>query len=184
MAKYLPLRPSGERPIAVLGISDVVVLESEPKIPVTTHLVSAWGRWVREVQIPDVAAERIRQLTEHFDLVWASEWGHNAHTAFRPALGLPEEPWPFLPVQFDKLAAIRAYAGGMPWVWIDDPVVDLHEAQPGAEAGAEAGGAGAPADGIIVRVDPHEGIAGVDVAALVAAVEAMQHTTEQQGASA
>jgi hypothetical protein len=158
MAKYLPRRPSGERPIAVLGISDVVVLESEPRVPVTTHTVSAWGKWVREVQIPDVAPERIRQLAEHFDLVWASEWGHNAHTAFRPALGLPEEPWPFLPVQFDKLAAIRTYAGGMPWVWIDDPVVDLHEAHPD------------PGDGIIVRVDPHEGLAGVDVSAVVAAV--------------
>jgi hypothetical protein len=159
MAKYLPRRPSGERPIAVLGISDVVVLESEPRVPVTTYTVSAWGKWVREVQIPDVAPERIRQLAEHFDLVWASEWGHNAHTAFRPALGLPEEPWPFLPVQFDKLAAIRAYADWMPWVWIDDPVVDLREA-----------GMVAPTDGVIVRVDPHEGIAGVDVPALVAAV--------------
>jgi hypothetical protein len=168
MAKYLPRRPSGERPIAVLGISDVVVLESDPLVPVTTHTVSAWGKWVREVRIPDAAPERIRQLAEHFDLVWASEWGHNAHTAFRPALGLPEEPWPFLPVQFDKLAAIRAYAGGMPWVWIDDPVVDLHGARP------------EPADGVIVRVDPHVGIAGVDVAALAAAVE--QITIRQQGA--
>lgn len=167
MAKYLPRRPSGERPIAVLGISDVVVLEGESRVPVTTHTVSAWGKWVREVQIPEVAPERIRELAEHFDLVWASEWGHNAHTAFRPVLGLPEEPWPFLPVQFDKLAAIRAYAGGMPWVWIDDPVVDLHEAQPG---GTGADGADTPRDGIIVRVDPHEGLAGVDVPALVAAV--------------
>lgn len=171
MAKYEPRRPSGERPILVLGISDVVVLESEPRVPVTTHVVSAWGKWVREVRIPDAAPERIRELAEHFDLVWASEWGHNAHTAFRPVLGLPEEPWPFLPVQFDKLAAIRAYAGGMPWVWIDDPVVDLHVAQ------ADAGDA--PSDGVIVRVDPHEGLAGVDVPALVSAVQ--QLTADRDG---
>lgn len=158
MAKYEPRRWPGQRPLAVLGISDVIVLESEPAVPVTMHRVSAWGRWVREVAIPDAAPGVIRELAQHVDLVWASEWGHNAHTAFRPALGLPEQPWPFLPVQFDKLAAIRSYAAGTPWVWIDGEVVDLEDV-------AEV------TDGVVVRVDPHKGIAGIDVAALVTTLE-------------
>jgi hypothetical protein len=154
MAKYEPRRPSGARPLVVLGISDVIVLESAPTVPTSRHRVSAWGRWTREVDIPDAAPAIIRDLGERFDIVWASEWGHNAHTAFRDALQLPEDPWPFLPVQFDKLAAIRRYAQGLPWAWIDGSVVDLDE------------DAASLTDGVIVRVDPSQGIAGVDAEAL------------------
>ena len=153
MPKYEALPPRGDRPLVVLGISDVVVLEGETDVPVTMHSVSAWGRWVREVAIPDAAPAGIHRLAERYEIVWASEWGHNAHTAFAGVLDLPDEPWAFLPVQFDKLPAIRAYAGRLPWAWIDGPVVDLHE----------------PADvtdGVIVRVDPARGIAGLDFDAL------------------
>lgn len=161
MAKYEARRPTGDRPLLVLGISDVVVLEGEAEVPVGRHLVSAWGKWVREVEIPVVAPERIRELGRRFEIVWASEWGHNAHTAFREALGLPEQPWPFLPVQFDKLATIRRYAAGLPWAWVDGPVVDLHGEVPRVD------------DGVIVRVDPRRGIEGVDASALAQAVAAV-----------
>lgn len=160
MAGYRARRPSGERPVLALGISDVIVLEAEPRVPVRMHHVSAWGKWVRDVAIPIEAPARIAALAERFDIVWASEWGHNAHTAFRPALGLPAEPWPFLPVQFDKLGAIRRYAAELPWAWVDGPVVDLAET-PDGDAG-----------GVIVRVDPGVGIAGVDARELAARVEA------------
>ncbi|MDR2256249.1 MAG: hypothetical protein LBE25_09665 [Arthrobacter sp.] len=159
MAKYEALRPSGARALLVLGISDVVALEDEAAVKVEVKHVSAWGRWARDVAVPVDAADVIAELGRHFDIVWASEWGHNAHTAFGEALGLPAEPWPFLPVQFDKLAAIRNYARGLPWVWIDGDVVDLHPQDP------EDG------EGIILRVDPGVGISGLDVGALVAAVE-------------
>ncbi|WP_136029055.1 hypothetical protein [Microbacterium sp. PF5] len=151
MAKYTARRPRGDRPVLVLGISDVVVIEGEPAVPVSTHHLSAWGRWVRDVAIPDAAAQRLHELAEHFDIVWASEWGHNAHTAFREPLELPEEPWPFLPVQFDKLAHIRRYADGLPWIWVDDPLVDLSGEPPRCD------------DGIVVRVDPAAGILSLDV---------------------
>jgi len=160
MAKYEARTPRGDRPLLVLGISDVLVLEGEAEVPVTVHSVSAWGRWVREVAIPDAAAPGIRRLSERYEIVWASEWGHNAHTAFASVLDLPEEPWPFLPVQFDKLGAIRAYAGGLPWAWVDGPVVDLHDPGP-------------VEDGVIVRVDPAHGIAGLDVDALDAEMDVL-----------
>jgi len=134
----------------VLGISDVLVIEGPAAVPVTTHHVSAWGRWVRDVAIPDDAAARVRRLAARYEVVWASEWGHNAHTAFAAALDLPDEPWPFLPVQFDKIDRIRAYADGLPWAWIDSPVVDLRAI-------------GDVTDGVLVRVDPSRGISGVDL---------------------
>lgn len=154
MAGYSARPPRGDRPLAVIGICDVIVLEALPAVPVRTHRISAWGRWVRDVTIPEVAPQRIRELAAHFEIVWASEWGHNAHTAFRTALNLPEEPWPFLPVQFDKLTAIRNYAVELPWIWIDGPYADLHDT-----GSLDAGGT-------IIRVDPRRGIADVDTMAL------------------
>jgi len=137
----------------VLGISDVIVIEAEPAVPVTMHRVSAWGRWVREVAIPDGTGAAIARLSQRYEIVWASEWGHNAHTAFADALGLPAEPWAFLPVQFDKARRIRGYAGDLPWLWIDGDVVDLHRPE-------------AADTGLIVRVDPARGLVGVDLDAV------------------
>ncbi|MFD5213948.1 hypothetical protein [Microbacterium sp. NPDC058345] len=151
MTKYTARPPRGDRPLLVLGVSDVIVIEGEPAVPVTVHRLSAWGRWVRDVAIPDAAARKLHELAEDFEIVWASEWGHNAHTAFREPLGLPEEVWPFLPVQFDKLAHIRRYAAGLPWVWVDSPLADLNAPPPECD------------DGIVVRVDPAVGILGLDI---------------------
>lgn len=166
MAGYSARPPRGDRPLAIIGISDVIVLEATPAVPVRLHRISAWGRWVRDVAIPEVAPDRIRDLGAHFEIIWASEWGHNAHTAFREALDLPEVPWPFLPVQFDKLAAIRRYAGPLPWVWIDGALADLKD--PDAQ----------DAGGTIIRVDPHRGIADIDAAALARQVRTIAATSQ------
>ncbi|PWV85807.1 hypothetical protein SAMN05421630_102155 [Prauserella marina] len=141
------------RPLAMLDIDGVLVLEN-PVVPVETHTVSAYRRWAREVRIPVGAAESVRELARRFDIVWTTAWSHNAHIALAPALGLPEEPWPFLAVQFNKLPAIRAYAGGRPWVWIDDSIHDLGEIP-------------APADGLLVPVDGSRGITEIDPAELL-----------------
>jgi len=120
---FTPAATSGTRPIAFLGLAGVVHLDDAPAVPVRTVRVSAWGWWAREVAVPEATARQVAELAAWTDVVWISEWGHNAHTAFATALDLPHRPWPTLPVQFDKLAAVRAYATDLPWLWIDDPLV-------------------------------------------------------------
>jgi hypothetical protein len=61
----------------------------------------------------------------------------------------PEQPWPFLPVQFRKLPAIRTYAAGRAWVLIDDSIHDF-------------GLVGDQPDGLLVPVDPGRGITAID----------------------
>lgn len=156
MSAYTPARTGGGKPIAFLGLAGVIYLDEPPATPVTLRRVCAWGKWSRTVAIPAAAQEKIAALTAAFDIVWISEWGHNAHTAFREALDLPDEPWPSLPVQFGKLAAIRRYARELPWAWIDDKLVT----EPAA-------------DGLVVPVDPRLGIATVDVAAVRRSAGAM-----------
>ena len=87
--------------------------------------------------------------------------GYNAHTALREVLELPEEPWPFLPVQFGKIDMITHYTAGRPWVWVDDELVDL------------AGPAPVDDTGVVVRVDPRLGICAVDAHQLLEALAAL-----------
>jgi hypothetical protein len=107
--------------------------------------------------VPDGTREAVAHLARRYSIVWASEWGPNAHLALAGVLDLPATPWPYLPLQFNKLAAIRQYAGGRPWVWIDDPVVDLEPLpdDPG---------------GVVVRVDPSKGLVGLDLSVVDEAV--------------
>jgi hypothetical protein len=143
---------SSDRPLAVIDVDGVLVLEN-PGVQVAEHVVGVYGKWARTVRIPVGAAEILHELSGYFDVVWASAWSHNAHAALRTVLDLPETPWPFLPVQFHKLSAIREYAAGRPWVWIDDSIHDLGEVPE-------------LSDGILVPVDSSRGIVDIDPAIL------------------
>lgn len=141
------------RPIAVLEVDGVLVLE-DPVVPVIRATVHSYGnKWTRTVQVPAEAPALVARLARYFEIVWASAWSHNAHPALRDVLNLPAEPWSFLPVQFRKLPAIRAYASGRPWVLIDDSVHHF-------------GVAATQPDGLLVPVDPSRGITAVDPDAL------------------
>ncbi|GGM97240.1 hypothetical protein [Streptomyces fuscichromogenes] len=161
MSGYAARLPAGDRPLLMLGISGVIALE-DPVVPARTVRLTAWGRWAREVAVPEVAADRVAELAGLFQIVWVSEWGHVAHEAFREVLRLPEAPWPFLPAQFDKLPVIRDYAGRRPWAWVDEPVADLAGPVPRSDGG------------VVVRVGAGAGISEVDPADLARRVLALR----------
>jgi hypothetical protein len=70
--------------------------------------------------------DRLRRLSESFELVWASGWEEKANFYLPSILGLPDLPH----VSFDdavaagaahwKLAPIEAYAAGRSLAWVDD----------------------------------------------------------------
>jgi hypothetical protein len=70
--------------------------------------------------------ERLRRLSDWYDLVWATGWEERANDHLPALLGLEELPY----LTFDgrarfgsahwKLDAIGAYAGDRPLAWIDD----------------------------------------------------------------
>ncbi|MEV4291231.1 hypothetical protein AB0K40_37475 [Nonomuraea bangladeshensis] len=167
LAKYTPTAVASDAPLAVLGVDGVVVLEGAARVPARLVRLSARGKWTRDLRVPEGTREAVAHLASRYSVVWASEWGPNAHVALAGVLGLPATPWPYLPVQFDKLAAIRQYAGDRPWVWIDDPVVDLTPLpdDPG---------------GVVVRVDPERGLVGLDLAAIDEAVSAHGASTTRK----
>ncbi|WP_435747344.1 hypothetical protein [Microbacterium sp. PMB16] len=138
------------RPVLGIDVDGVLIVEEPFATAVLDHRVSAWGRWARSVQIPDQAASVLKELDQAFDIVWVSAWGHNAHVIAN-VLGVPTRPWDFLPVQFGKAEAIRDYAGGRPWALIHDGV-DMEPV---------------PDGGIVITVDPREGLARIDAGKLL-----------------
>lgn len=73
-----------------------------------------------------MAGERLRRLSESFELVWASGWEDKANFYLPDMLGLPELPH----VSFDgaargggahwKLGPLETYGRGRALAWIDD----------------------------------------------------------------
>lgn len=104
-----------------------------------TRLAPVHGRWLRE-------------LSDVFDLVWASGWGFQAHAHLGPILDLDEFPFvpmpaiPFAPRE--KVPAIASYVGTRPAAWIDDVIV------PEAVAWARA----REVPTILIEVDHREGL--------------------------
>jgi hypothetical protein len=94
------------------------------------------------------------------ELVWATSWEHQANTMMGPAIGLPVLPVIEFHGDGSKFAAVARYAGDRPLVWLDDDF-DLDTRARDAFL--------AERDGIateLVRVDPHMGIAGPELAAV------------------
>jgi hypothetical protein len=72
------------------------------------------------------AGERLRRLSDHYELFWATGWEDRANDSLSPLLGLPELPY----LTFDgaarfgsahwKLGPLDDYAGDRPLAWVDD----------------------------------------------------------------
>ena len=72
------------------------------------------------------AGERLRRLSEQFELFWATGWEERANDSLAPLLGLPHLPY----LTFDgaarfgsahwKLGPLDEYAGDRPLAWVDD----------------------------------------------------------------
>jgi hypothetical protein len=114
-----------ELPILAVDVDGVISLfgfEGEPD-RATTRLQLVDG-------VPHcislVCGDRLRRLSEHFELVWATGWEDKANFYLPQLLGVPELPH----ISFDiaarpggahwKLGAIEAYADGRAIAWVDD----------------------------------------------------------------
>lgn len=108
------------------------------------RLCAAHGPWLRE-------------LSERFQLVWATGWGSAANRHLAPLLGITDLPViDFPPIPFDpceKLPAIIDYAGQRPLAWIDDAHTP--------EALAWAAHRAAPT--LLISADPAEGLTRADI---------------------
>jgi hypothetical protein len=89
--------------------------------------------WLRPVRInvPAGASALLRELTAHFDCVWATTWNADAQPLIGDPLGVAPA-WPYIEVPTgparrgvtEKLEAVAAYVGDRPAAWLDDMLYD------------------------------------------------------------
>jgi hypothetical protein len=80
--------------------------------------------------IPEEVGLRVSELTERFEVVWATGWEEKANYYLPHILGLEARKLPCLTFHGQavfgtahwKLEAIEDYAGGRPAAWVDDSI--------------------------------------------------------------
>lgn len=113
------------------------------------------------------AAENLRALAVHFDLVWASGWEEKAEEHLPRLLDLPSG-LPFLRFERGdggirsrnahwKLAAIEAHASSRALAWIDDAFNDACHAWADAR----------PAPTLLVQTAPERGLTAIETQLLL-----------------
>ncbi|HYP56268.1 MAG TPA: hypothetical protein VEQ41_08230, partial [Solirubrobacterales bacterium] len=109
------------------------------------------------------AGERLRRLSEAYDLVWASGWEDKANRHLPRLLEIPELPHlSFAGARFGtadwKLAPLEEYARGRPLAWVDDSF----------DEGCYEWARGREEPTLLMPTDPQVGLQEVQVEALLA----------------
>src|SRR4051794_13060147 len=158
----------GERPILALDVDGVISLFGFDgpldSAPGRFHLVGGMAHC-----IDDGVRDRLRQLGEHYEIIWATGREDRANDRLPEILGLPGE-LPFL--TFDgnarfgtahwKIAAIDAYAAERPLAWVDDCLDETCHSW-AAERSAPT---------LLVATESHRGLEDAHVEALLGWVRA------------
>jgi hypothetical protein len=121
--------------------------------------------------LSSTAAAHLLELSELFDLVWASGWEEKADEHLPHLLGLPPG-LPFLHFAREvarsnahwKLDAIDSYAGGRALAWIDDAI------NPACHEWAQA----RPAPTLLVQTEPELGLTSLEARQLASWARVLQ----------
>lgn len=118
----------GGKPVLAVDVDGVVLLhgfDEPPGWPAAT--LEMIDGMIHPLAVG--AGDRLRELSRHFDLVWASGWERRTNL-LAPLLGMPEHPYLSFKgaARFGsadwKLAPLTEYASGRALAWIDDSFDD------------------------------------------------------------
>jgi hypothetical protein len=117
-----------DKPVLAVDIDGVVLLHGFDEPP---GWPAATLEMIDGMIYPVVvgAGDRLRELSKHFDLVWASGWERRSNL-LSPLLGMPERPYLSFggAARFGsadwKLNPLSEYAKGRALAWIDDSFDD------------------------------------------------------------
>ena len=112
------------RPLLLLDVDGVLM-------PLGRSVPRGYERHVTESSNLVAAAQHgvwLRELSQSFEIVWATTWGDSANDTFGELFGLPRFDFVRL-VDMPrhgtrKLAAVEAFAGSRPLAWVDDELYD------------------------------------------------------------
>jgi hypothetical protein len=116
-----------QRPLLLIDVDGVLT-------PTTGALPPGFRRSddaERPIAYHEKHGEWLRELAEHFDLVWGSSWMESANDVYATLLGLDPLPWIDFPRPHGgiswKLEHVQRYVGERAFAWVDD---EFYEAEP------------------------------------------------------
>ncbi len=153
-------------PILAVDVDGVISLfgfpESLTDAPGELHLIDGVVHCISAG-----VGQRLRRLTEHYELVWATGWEDRANEVLPLLLGIPELPH----ISFDgaarfgsahwKLGPLGKFSGERPLAWIDDSIDQ--------ECSEWADERAAPT--LLVPTESHVGLTDAQTEALIAWAE-------------
>ncbi len=165
--------PVNQKPILAVDVDGVVSLFGFEgpidQVPGKFHLIDGMAHC-----IADGVGERLRRLTDHYELIWATGWEERANDHLPLLLGLAED----LPAltfggraRFGtahwKLEALAEYAGMRPLAWIDDSL----------DESCHAWAAERPAPTLLIPTRSDEGLIDAQVEAAIAWAKSLPQET-------
>ena len=151
-----------QRPVLAVDVDGVVSLfgfEDLNEVPGEFHLIDGIAHCISRA-----AGERLRRLSQWYDLVWATGWEERANDHLPALLGLHGD-LPYLTfggrarvgAAHWKIDAIAEYAGDRPLAWVDDCIDE--ECRSWART--------RPGPTLLVPVDPGRGLEEVQTETLI-----------------
>jgi hypothetical protein len=119
-----PAGSAPEKPLLLLDIDGALSPYIEPGEAGADNLWWVTGLEGVAPQLPDWLAN----LSQHYEIVWATSWEDEANVLFGPRLGLEQLPV----IHFTrgtndenaKLSNVLEYVGSRPFAWVDDDLYD------------------------------------------------------------
>jgi hypothetical protein len=151
-----------ERPVLAVDVDGVISLfgfEDPTEASGEFHLIDGVAHCISRG-----AGERLRRLSEWYDLIWATGWEERANDYLPALLELPGE-LPYLSFEGRarfgsahwKIDAIAEYAGDRPVAWVDDCI----------DESCRSWARGRTGPTLLVPVDPRRGLEEAHTTALI-----------------
>jgi hypothetical protein len=152
----------GDRPVLAVDVDGVISLfgfEDPTEASGEFHLIDGVAHCISRG-----AGERLRRLSEWYDLIWATGWEERANDYLPALLELPGE-LPYLSFEGRarfgtahwKIDAIAEYAGDRPVAWVDDCIDESCRSWARRRTGPT----------LLVPVDPRRGLEEAHTTALI-----------------
>jgi hypothetical protein len=143
----------------------------EPAPGYTFHELTPAGGFTYRVALNRAHGHELERLADHFDLVWATTWLHDANRLISPLLGLPTDI-PVVPLRQPlfhnaarswKAEPIADWVGERTFAWFDDEINEATREWLHAQARLNTH--------LAHRVEPHLGLMPADFGALLSFAE-------------
>ena len=124
----MPPSYTGAKPLLLVDVDGVLNPYGFDKVPRDFNPYWFFPEDDEPVYLSDTHGKWLHELSDRFDMVWASAWGEEARHLIAPVFDLsewPAIPFPAIPFEpFEKAPAIDLFVAGGVCAWVEDRMAE------------------------------------------------------------